>query len=172
MAQRYDYQGNQAALDYELQFLPCPRSEWLRRTSMLVDQLRTLEPLSGAPHASIAGQDYYCIDGVMVKVAHENGVLAGDWSDAGYYVITPEETGELDINTVRRELAENGVGTVTADPATGVETLLHDGGEAVSFDYANTRDLPERPPVRRRPAGRPRRAAGSAPMVRHGRRPP
>ncbi len=142
-AQRYDYEGNQATLDYELQFLPRSKSEWLRRTSLLVDELRTLQPLSGALHASIAGQHYYCIDGVMVKVAHENGVLSGDWSDAGYYVVTPEETGELDLDTVHRELAANGVGTVTANPATGVETLLRDGGEAVSFDYASARDLPE-----------------------------
>ena len=93
MAQRYDYEGNQASLDYELQFLPSSRNEWLRRISLLVDELRTLEPLSGALHASVAGQDYYCIDGVMVKVAHENDALAGEWSDAGYYVITPEESG-------------------------------------------------------------------------------
>ena len=143
MAQRYNYEGNQATLDYELQFLPSSRSEWLQRINLLVDELRTLQPLSGALHASIAGQDYYCIDGVMVKVAHEKGVLAGEWADAGYYVVTAEETGELDMDTVRRELAENGVGNVTANPATGVEKLLHDGGEAVSFDYANTRDLPE-----------------------------
>ena len=143
MAQRYAYQGNQNTLDYELQFLPDSRSEWLRRIDLLVDELRTLQPLSGALHASVAGQDYYCIDGVMVKVAHENSALAGDWSDAGYYIITPEETGELDLDTVRRELAENGVGTVTADPPTGIETLLQDGGEAVSFDYATARDLPE-----------------------------
>ena len=143
MAQRYAYQGNQNTLDYELQFLPDSRSEWLQRINLLVDELRTLQPLSGALYASIAGQDYYCIDGVMVKVAHENSTLTGDWSDAGQYVITPEETGELDMDTVRRKLAENGVGTVTADPATGIETLLQDGGEAVSFDYATARDLPE-----------------------------
>ena len=46
MAQRYAYQGNQNTLDYELQFLPDSRSEWLRRTNLLVDELRTLQPLS------------------------------------------------------------------------------------------------------------------------------
>ena len=143
MAQRYDYEGNQATLDYELQFLPGSKSEWLRRVSLLVDELRTLEPLSGALHASVGGQDYYCIDGVMVKVAHENGVLAGDWTDAGYHVVHPSETDELDVDTVRRELAENGVGTMTAAQPTGVEKLLQNGGEAVSFDYTTARDLPE-----------------------------
>ena len=143
MAQRYDYEGNQATLDYELQFLPSSKNEWLRRISLLVDELRTLEPLSGALHASVGGKDYYCIDGAIVKVAHENDALAGEWSDAGYYVITPEETGELDMSSVRQELAESGVGTITAIPPTGVERLLHDGGEAVSFDYATSRDLPE-----------------------------
>ena len=43
-ARRLDYEGDQATLDYELQFLPPTVAEWHRRLELLVNELRQASP--------------------------------------------------------------------------------------------------------------------------------
>ena len=143
-AQRMNYEGDQTTLDYELEFLPPTVAEWHRRLELLVTELRQAQPWSGSLNTVIGETEHWCIDGVITKVAHEQGVLPGEWIDVAFAEFPsraecPEQTEE----TVRQDLDDNGLGKPVPGFTTAVAALAEAGGEANRFDYSVARDLPE-----------------------------
>ena len=143
-ARRLDYEGDQATLDYELQFLPPTVAEWHRRLELLVNELRQASPYRGALHSVIGDTEFHCIDGVITKVVHDSGNLSGEWTDLAYLDLPPrcddlEQTEEI----VLQDLFDSGLGQPMPGQTEAVAALALDGGEATSFEYSMVRDLPD-----------------------------